>query len=176
MSQINRVPQGLQDLLGSKNFGDNPADLGSIVAPTLDLFTFLAGERLTWETSVGVVNTTGITSQFDVPDGELWLVDSVAMRIQTTGGPAAGDGCDISATVSDPINNNAIPGLSLPLARIGRFDVTSVPTAAEVYNYDFPRLLPLIGNSAIKIRVSNLILTAGQFDTIDQVRFYRLFV
>lgn len=46
MSRINRTPGGLQTLLGSQNFGDNPSELGPVVAPTLDLLPFYGSEVL----------------------------------------------------------------------------------------------------------------------------------
>lgn len=40
MSKINRPPLGLQQLLGSQNFGTNPADLEGKVRPTIELLPF----------------------------------------------------------------------------------------------------------------------------------------
>ncbi|MGI9457519.1 MAG: hypothetical protein ACR2NU_13225 [Aeoliella sp.] len=53
MSQINRPPLGLQELLGSQNFGDNPSQLAQSVVPTIDLFPFLATSTLKIEGTSG---------------------------------------------------------------------------------------------------------------------------
>lgn len=46
MSQINRPPLGLQQLLGSQNFGQNPRELAQTVQPTIDLFPFFGSGLL----------------------------------------------------------------------------------------------------------------------------------
>lgn len=74
MSRINRVPFGLQDLLGSQNLGVNPSDMAQQVAPTLDLFPFWSAERLTMYTDTAVeVTARGAYLAYTVPLGEAWI-------------------------------------------------------------------------------------------------------
>lgn len=54
MSRINRPPNGLQQLLGSQNFGDNPNELEKSVQPTLDMFGFY-GAGLLRQENAGVI-------------------------------------------------------------------------------------------------------------------------
>lgn len=75
MSRINRVPFGLQDLLGSQNLGANPSSLLQEVRPTLDLFPFWAAERVTLRTdnTVAINNSSVIVTSFTVPQGQAWI-------------------------------------------------------------------------------------------------------
>lgn len=72
MSQINRPPVGLQSLLGSQNFGDNPSDLAQQVLPQIDLFPFWAQQslELAYETATSAGN--GSIIELRVPDGKIW--------------------------------------------------------------------------------------------------------
>lgn len=86
MSRINRVPFGLQDLLGSTNFGDNPSELAPVVAPTLDLNLWLASERR--EATYGnlVAGTSdGVGGQLVVPEGEMWICSLAGITLSTIG-------------------------------------------------------------------------------------------
>ncbi len=175
MSQINRVPQGLQDLLGSINFGDNPGQLGGVVAPTLDLFPFLSVERLFWDFQNIGFSVAGSLTGVTVPQGELWFVDSLASEIFTSGGPAAGDTVTLGVVLTKVINSNATTiGVAHPLARLGKFDVENVPTSREQFNFDYPRLLPILGGQRIVFHASNLIITGGTFNVTNTVRYYKL--
>ena len=99
MSRINRVPSGLQDLLGSQNLGTNPADLSMVVAPTVDMFPFWAAERLTgWgQNNAAVSNSTVDIATLVVPNGEAWMPLHMAVGVTL-------------ATVGDTINTRLIVG------------------------------------------------------------------
>lgn len=59
MSQINRPPTGLQQLLGSQNFGVNPNELERTVQSTVDLVPFLGSQTLRKASNQGSRATTG---------------------------------------------------------------------------------------------------------------------
>lgn len=46
MSKIHRPPRGLQHLLGSQSFGENPDQLAQVVTPTLDLTGYYSSELI----------------------------------------------------------------------------------------------------------------------------------
>ena len=75
MSRINRVPKGLQDLLGSQNLGDNPSDLSLLVQPQVDMFPFWSAERLTviGNVTFSFSNSDAVLATFTIPDGEAWI-------------------------------------------------------------------------------------------------------
>jgi hypothetical protein len=76
MSRINRVPFGLQDLLGSVNLGVNPSDMAEQVRGEIDLFPHWASERLTIIDQTGVQYAgTGIVAAltFTIPNGQAWI-------------------------------------------------------------------------------------------------------
>lgn len=88
MSQINRPPIGLQSLLGSKNFGENPSNLAQQVLPAVDMFPFWASQVLKFEKVSG--NSTGVGSLIEtqVPNGKTWGVLSCAFLLEHLGGAA----------------------------------------------------------------------------------------
>lgn len=73
MSQINQVPVGLQSLLGSKNFGRNPADLTQAVIPTLELLPFYSQQRMSLAQQELNVTSAGQGISIEVPGNEMWL-------------------------------------------------------------------------------------------------------
>lgn len=59
MSQINRPPTGLQQLLGSQNFGVNPDNLARDVMGVVNLYPFYAAQTLRKAENIGARSTTG---------------------------------------------------------------------------------------------------------------------
>lgn len=79
MSQINRPPIGLQSLLGSKNFGQNPSELAQQVVPTVDLYPFWASQQLRFNRdTVTAVAGQGSVVETTLPQDETWGILSVA--------------------------------------------------------------------------------------------------
>lgn len=74
MSAINRPPLGLQGLLGSQNFGDNPSDLLQQVRPTIDLFPFLGSQVLSQRQIQGGRVDQGLIVTQPVESGEVWAI------------------------------------------------------------------------------------------------------
>lgn len=78
MSKINRIPTGLQDLVGNTSQGKNPDELSNTVVPTVDM---------QWAWEVEKIRYNRISTQFaasyqrhtmTVPDGVMWLPISIA--------------------------------------------------------------------------------------------------
>ena len=93
MGQINRVPTGLQSLLDSKNFGDNPSFLTDQAIPVIDLDKFLESSLLRTETSNAPITVIGNSAIITIPEGELWLPLNLAVSMTNNfaaGGRAAG--------------------------------------------------------------------------------------
>jgi hypothetical protein len=81
VSRINRVPHGLQDILGSQAQGNNPSILLQEVRPAFDMFPMWASERVE---STQVQDTpTGIGFKFDIeiPEAEAWIPFYTSMRL-----------------------------------------------------------------------------------------------
>jgi len=89
MSLINRVPKGLQDLLGSKNFGKNPAELLQQVRAAVDLLPFWAVEKINFARTIGggAITAGSAATSTAVPTGEIWGVIESACNVTkvTTG-------------------------------------------------------------------------------------------
>jgi hypothetical protein len=73
MSQINRPPIGLQSLLGSQNFGENPSNLLQDVTSQLDLLPFYGAYLQKDVREIGNLIGRGNAVNITVPEGELWL-------------------------------------------------------------------------------------------------------
>jgi hypothetical protein len=59
MSKIHRPPRGLQHLLGSQSFGQNPDELAQSVQPTLDLTGYYSSELLKTAVVTGALAADG---------------------------------------------------------------------------------------------------------------------
>jgi len=151
MSQITRVPFGLQDLIGAKNFGRNPSELGGMVSPTLDMVRFLSAERRFFH----VANTTayaadGTQSTVTVPVGELWLVEAVGAQVARAGGGPGSFYTEISVQAVDITNSNSAVG-DHAIAHLGAYTGNG-NSASGVLNlaYDFPNHLVLFGDEVLE--------------------------
>lgn len=175
MSQINRVPSGLQGLLGSKNFGDNPKQLAGIVAPTIDMWPFLSIESFSASMTSDFPLTAAIGdatfAQHFVPDGEIWLVGRLTTSVQANAGPAAGDQLDVSVSASRIVGSNSAV-LEHPLAFIMRH-VHVIDGFPQVnYGYELARLTPLVGGTLISFTASNVVITGVAQFLLDSVIWY----
>lgn len=73
MSRINRVPWGLQDILGSQSQGENPSELLQEVRPSFDMWPLWAQERIQYDRITGSITARGQNVNIAVPDGEYWM-------------------------------------------------------------------------------------------------------
>ena len=78
MSLVNTPPFGLQDLLGSRNFGKNPSELVETIQPTIDMLPYLDYDNFRIESISGSVNIIGASVTIEIPDSEIWNVVSVS--------------------------------------------------------------------------------------------------
>lgn len=176
MSQINRVPFGLQDLLGSKNFGTNPSQLGQVVTPTLELWDFLKYERRARVISAGGF-ATAVTQQielFVIPDTEIWLVEQVGCTIAKTGAMNVGDQIHLTAlAINLPDSDN--PGVNHPLADLGSYTAaTANPITAISRTYEFASPVVFGPGDAISFFSNAVVAAAGSWSVRSMVRFIRL--
>lgn len=115
MSKINTTPVGLQDFLGSKNFGRNPSELGQVVSPSLDLKPFLGVYEQRLARATDLRTGVGVCCSLTVPEGEAWYLIAVSARID---GAVAAANYRLAITLESPIGG--IPtGIGMPLAEAG---------------------------------------------------------
>jgi len=128
-SRINTPPIGLQDLLGSQAFGDNPSELLELVQPTLDLLPFLSEGKLdahrVSEDLVSPIQAT--TLSIDQPQGELWIPLTFSVGIQ---------GNDVAGTTFAAyfrVRNHGFPSLdsALDVPMAGTFVAPASTTSGE---------------------------------------------
>ena len=114
MSTINRIPDGLQSLLGVKALGRNPQEIEGAVRPTIDLTSFyLANKTLELAFGQDIIATPAADNEYatvEVPSGEVWFLYQVGIRWGPTG--------------ASLVNTNVVPVLRLP---------TSPPSTAGLH-------------------------------------------
>lgn len=174
MSRINRVPAGLQSLLGSQNFGDNPSELQPFVSPTLDQLPFLSRDVVRTSLNARAVTAVQDAISVQVPIGESWelLNVSIHFRNNLAVGARATARCNLF-----------IQSESGGLREIPLF-VTDVPTilaaGSAVVEYgkaiQFPRGLIIGPDSQLQAFCTDLDLNAGTSVNMTVIAFYRRYV
>ena len=102
MSRVNRPPLGLQGLLGSQNFGDNPDELLQGIRPSLDLLPFLGSGLLKRYSITGSRATAGSIVKTGDHVGEAWYVLSISVqRLGAINGTDVQSAIDISYVEQD---------------------------------------------------------------------------
>ena len=103
MSQINTPPFGLQSLLGSKNFGDNPGELLQEVRPMVDLLPFWGSQFFKALQVTATSAGQGVLVSTQVPEGKNWMIISA-----TAGMEVLSSGDDLTSWVAvDPSPNGS---------------------------------------------------------------------
>lgn len=126
MTQITRVPIGLQKFLGTQAQGDNPSELGNIVQPGVDLYDFYRVQQERWSEVSSLFSAATILYE-TVPDGEIWILRSVGIRHY--GGGAGGS--YTSSIYMDKVPNSQAPSSGHPLA--GPYTFTDTATAPNIW-------------------------------------------
>lgn len=80
MTQINQPPYGLTDLLGSKQFGDNPSELASTVVAGVELYPFWSVDKERYTRNSNALTGRGIAVSISVPTGEVWMPRVISAR------------------------------------------------------------------------------------------------
>lgn len=163
MSRINRVPYGLQDLLGSQNFGDNPSELGGVVSPVLDMYQFMKLERREFViNAAGSTRTTpGNFSNIVVPQGEIWMVEMIGATMNKNAAWVVGEQVVITAAL-DAVVNSTFPTVEHPLGEIGSFECTGAASSGLFYfTKVFENPLILVGGETIYHVCSHISITTS---------------
>jgi hypothetical protein len=78
MGQVNRVPSGFLDLVGSQSQGQTPPLYSDALSPVVDLRELYLAQTLSQQCETKAHVAFGATQDFTVPAGETWLVRSVS--------------------------------------------------------------------------------------------------
>lgn len=153
MTQIAGFPTGLLDLLGSQNFGENPRDLGNVIAPVVDVRELfqVTKQRVIFNSGTDVLangNNSLKTFALTVPAGEVWRIVAGSAFLNTAVGETVGqaylsatigggttiisDGVPLAASQTRWANLSAEPFFAPAgtLLSIWGSEVVGVPTAA----------------------------------------------
>jgi hypothetical protein len=174
MSRINRVPRGLQDLLGSHNLGVNPADMSEQVRPTIDMFPHWAGERLTtFRTTSADIAGTGTAQTYQIPNGEAWIPLFISTTIQ--GFESVGDQASISIRIGQiGMQQGGLISATTRIATSGL--VTAIQVGQQISaRYDFKQRIQFNSGCGFQSAVEALVLVgAGPLQLSLEMIYYRL--
>lgn len=161
MSQINRPPLGLQQLLGSQNFGDNPDQLAQNVQPSLDLFPFYASTLLRYKENTGSRGSEGVIcfEQFF----ERAAILAISLKATTT--VTTADPYEVSFTLSE-IAGDGVGSIHIPVYSSGAPPTDYPVGALPSWSVMFPS--PLVVEAGVKVN--------AEFDYATQVETFRLTV
>jgi hypothetical protein len=159
MSRINRVPFGLQDLLGSQNFGDNPSELSGVVAPTLDMGMFLTAERTNYAYKAVAISNNGLVTSFVVPEGEVWYVTGFGFGMKPSSGTPSGPfGLHMGVYMFN-LPGSDTPGGVHPIGGVD-FDFqtpAALTTESDAYKgYQLPIPMAVFGGSTIRFMAAGM--------------------
>lgn len=143
MSQINTPPLGLQQLMGSQNFGDNPSDLAQQVIPTVDLTPFLATRKIRHKTTSGGRSDVGIISNIPIEGPSMLIGASMFLA----GGLAAPDTQAMMITMSGLPTQFGTPGVEIVLKAGPRVTYA----AGETPGIDWQAPTPIIVDDGVTI-------------------------
>lgn len=88
MGQINRIPRGYLDLVGTETGGKNPSDSSETVSPIVDMSELYSSQALRSINFAINSLVVGSSSNILVPSEETWLLYSAGMHVTS---PLLGD-------------------------------------------------------------------------------------
>ena len=166
MGQINRIPIGYLDLLGTETGGKNPAAAPELISPTLSMNELYASQTLAGKNfalnSVAVGNNNFIT----VPNDEAWILYGLGAN---TISPLAGDEDQIGVFL-DRMPRSAAPGNVSQLTTFKLISIGVNQTPSETLLFPTPfvighgtRVIANIQQRAggAALRTVNINLTVG---------------
>lgn len=162
MTQINRPPLGLQGLLGTQSFGQNPGEALQEVRPIVDMLPFWQTQLLRAATAVGQRDTPGLINNLEsgvTQDvNSYWMLYAVAVYLQSVGTVAA----EIQVGVFlDELSTSSPTVTPVPIAVS---DVVSVvPNDEFAFVHILPRPLILEVNVQLEYRYLRNTMTGSPF-------------
>lgn len=91
MGNVNRIPRGLLAYLDSQTQGENPASMGAVVAPTLDMERFYRSAARYSFGHAGNLSFDSLTDHatLTVPENEIWFLHNASVSVQNNTGASA---------------------------------------------------------------------------------------
>lgn len=155
MTAINQPPRGLQDLLGSQSFGDNPSELARVVVPGVELYPFWATDKESYLRSSNVLTGRGVAVSTTVPIGEIWIPRAIS-------GVHSGlaDTPTVIESLSIRIAALAVGGQGVTVAS----STVSLVTSGSIHRFAYTpdRLLTVRAGTAIQLRVDQTESTVSE--------------
>lgn len=156
MGQINKIPLGFLNMLGSQTGGKNPFNVNEVVAPTVEMIPFYHAQAMqimsTNFTPAGNLDSQTIV----VPNDESWFVYVINNSELTTLG---NDSIRWQIGITAPKSGNTnIPIHTDPVSLGGGAAVTQIASAVR-----FNPPLPLVAGTIIRQTVVDLVGARNMF-------------
>ena len=167
MGRIQAWTEGFLSVLGNKVGGRQPVAVSDIVMPTIDVTSYLVGRKLACENSLVVTSNVGDNTNFVVPDGEVWLLKTIAW---TAVPPLAADRTNIKCELRrlpSPVLTSTLPVLFQPYMSSGS---NNNRTIGQVQHFDEPLVL----TPGVQIWFEVVDGNAANIAWAGRVGFYRL--
>ena len=162
MSQINRYPETLLNLLDMKSSGVTPRALQGVVSPTLDVGEMYAVKLITAENSNGTITAVGSTVTLTIGNGQHWLIRNVSGVVNYT---AIGQKVDTAIDIVRPDN-----AVSVTVANHQGFQAQASGDSAR-YGVGFGAGLLLSPGWTVRLRCTGL--SGGSPTFAVQALFHR---
>lgn len=131
MSRINRIPYGLQDLVGNTAAGENPDVLENSVRPALNIEPYWDATQLRFIQVNRTVTGPTASAFILVPNGEAWIPLHIGASID---GFAAGATCAMSTRLYESASDT--DGIPLAWTEIRTF---TAPPEELCLGYSWPQ-------------------------------------
>lgn len=92
LQRLSGFAQGLWDLIGSQNRGEQPKELDDVIKPIVDLTDLYAFRNVQTKSASTAALAVGLNagSVITIPPGEVWFVQHVQMNVSCGAGEACG--------------------------------------------------------------------------------------
>lgn len=169
MGQINRIPNGFLDLLGTETGGKNPSQAPEVVAPVLTMNELYSSQTLESK-NFGINSLAAGNNNFIiVPDSETWILYAVACN---TIAPLVGDADQVGVYL-DRLPRSAAPGNIAQIAQLNLLSIGVASTPADAATFPTPLVIGhgvrVVANiqqraGGATLRVVNVNVTIGRLN------------
>lgn len=175
MSRINRVPEGLQSLLGSQNLGNNPSNFAETAIPVVPLDKFFSPGIMGRETAAVAANGIGAEVLITVPQGQVW--EPIVLRGSVGNTFNAGGRATVKLAVQFP-DPTGLSGGGLVIQDLKYSDAPTILDGASTAvsygtTYTWSKNVMYGPGTQFRVSIVDLLLTGASVTLASSVHFLR---
>jgi hypothetical protein len=171
MSQIQTVPWGLQSLLDSQNFGNNPSDFAETLLPVLDQFPLLAANKIFYASIAETFTSAPDGVEIDIPEGELWIPLHLAAGIDFSSAGNVTQSCRSEVVLREAPNQGFT---EISLAMSGTETINNTTNTPRRFYYDPPQKKVWWGGSKLVHYFQYTVFDSETIALSLQLEYYKL--